>query len=446
MGHDKMNMPDKAAMAPGQMMAMHHGMAIWTQYVAAALGLWLVTSPPTLGYQGSPLGWSDIASGAAIVVLSLRAARAKATWEPWAAALVGIWLLFAPLVFWAPSAAAFLSDWLVGSLVIGFAILISHSMEMPGPDIPSGWSYNPSSWMQRAPIIAIGLVSLLMARYMAAFQLGYIESAWDPLFGDGTARVLTSPISKAWPISDAGLGALVYLSEVLMGVMGDPRRWRTMPWMVTMFFIAVVPLGITSIVLVILQPLAVGTWCTLCVATALLMLLMIPLALDEVVAMAQFLFRSTRERRGFWHTFFLGGEAFEQARESKIERIDQESLLSALRGIGFPPGLLASAALGLWLMFAPLALGARDSAANADYLLGPLIITVALIATAEVARPVRFLNVGLALATVIAPFMLAGSTAASTLNGILVGVVISALSLPRGKVHERYGKFNAAIV
>jgi hypothetical protein len=435
-----------AGMPPGQAMAMHHGMALWTQWVAAALGLWLIASPVTLGYRSVPLAWSDALSGAAIVTLALRAARPKATWEPWAGSLVGIWLLFAPLVFWAPDASAFLNDWLVGSLVIGFAILVPHSMEMPGPDIPSGWSYNPSSWMQRAPIIALGLVSLLIARYMAAFQLGHVESAWDPIFGDGTERILTSEISKAWPISDAGLGALVYLGEVLMGVMGDPRRWRTMPWMVTMFFIAVVPLGIVSIMLVILQPVGVGTWCTLCLATALFMLLMIPIALDEVVAMAQFLARSTRAGRGFWRTFFLGGDAFERARDSKIVRIDEERPAWMLRGVSFPPGLLLSAALGSWLMFAPLALGAQGGAANAQYVIGPLIVTVALIATAEVARPVRFLNVPLGLAAAISALVLAGSTPAATVNAVLVGVAVAALSLPRGQVRERYGGFEAILV
>lgn len=75
---------------------MHHEMALWTQYVTATLGLWLVASPMTLGYRSVPLAWSDVLSGATIVVLGLRAARPKATWEPWAASVVGIWLLFAP--------------------------------------------------------------------------------------------------------------------------------------------------------------------------------------------------------------------------------------------------------------------------------------------------------------------------------------------------------------
>lgn len=41
-----------------------------------------------------------------------------------------------------------------------------------------------------------------------------------------------------------------------------------MPWMVVMFGIFVVPLGIVSIVLVMLQPIGVGAWCALCLIAA----------------------------------------------------------------------------------------------------------------------------------------------------------------------------------
>ena len=83
---------------------------------------------------------------------------------------------------------------------------------------------------------------------MAAYQLGYTTTVWEPFFTPGTAAILTSDVSKAFPISDAGLGAVAYLIEALMGFMGDKHRWRTMPWMVTFFGILVVPLGLVSII------------------------------------------------------------------------------------------------------------------------------------------------------------------------------------------------------
>src|SRR3546814_8470062 len=113
------------------------------------------------------------------------------------------------------------NDMFLGALVIGLGILVPHGMAMEGPEIPPGWSYNPSTWVQRAPIIALGLFGFFISRYLAAFQLGHIDSAWDPFFGAGTEQILTSDVSKMFPVSDAGLGAVVYSLEVLMGLRSE---------------------------------------------------------------------------------------------------------------------------------------------------------------------------------------------------------------------------------
>jgi hypothetical protein len=68
-----------------------------------------------------------------------------------------------------------------------------------------------------------------------------------------------------------------------------------------------VPLGGVSIFFIIIQPIIIGTYCTLCLIAALAMLIMIPLTLDEVVAMGQYMLRSVRAGRPFWSTFFQGG-------------------------------------------------------------------------------------------------------------------------------------------
>jgi len=175
--------------------------------------------------------------------------RLTMAWARIANAAVGLWLLFAPLVFWTPSAAAYLNDTLVGSLVIGFAILarpmpgIGLMASMTGPDIPPGWDYSPLSWTQRIPIIFLAFIGLYVSRYLAAYQLGHIGSAWDPYFGNGTETIITSDVSKAWPVPDAGLGAVTYILEILTGIIGGRNRWRTMPWLVILFGVMIVPLG-----------------------------------------------------------------------------------------------------------------------------------------------------------------------------------------------------------
>lgn len=430
-------------------MSEHHGMARGSFAGLLALGLWLIVSPPALGYSGTALAWSDLVSGGVLILLGARVVAGGGMWASWAAGLVGVWLLFAPLLFWAPNAAGYLNDTLIGALAIGAAILVPHGMTMPGPDVPAGWSYNPSSWAQRAPVVALALVGFFFARYMAAYQLGHIGSAWDPFFGAGTVRVLDSEVSRAFPVSDAGLGATVYMLEVLMALMGGPRRWRTMPWMVALFGILVVPLGVTSIVLVVLQPLAVGAWCTACLATAVAMLVMIPLTLDEVVAMLQFLAERRRAGAPLWRTFWLGGEAPHATDSTSRESQQRASAASVLgdmvRGVTVPWPLLGSIAIGLWLMFAPDVLGIRGTAADNDHLVGALVITVAAIATAEVTRAARLLNVLFGVWLVAAPWLLSGAAPADRWSDMAAGILLIGLSLPRGAVREHYAGWDRRI-
>jgi len=327
---------------------------------------------------------------------------------------------------------------------------MAHHMEMmkPGPEIPTGWSYNPSSWHQRAPMIALAFIGWLGSRYLAAFQLGYINTIWEPFFGDGTVKVLTSHVSKMFPISDAGLGAAAYTIEMLMGWMGGKQRWRTMPWMVTFFFILVVPLGIVSIVLVILQPIAVGHWCSICLFTAFVMLLMIPLAVDEVVAMGQFLKISVRNGKSFWRMFWIGGtldETNEDKRTPKYGAGASKLIGPMIWGVSVPWNLLISAALGIWLMFAPAVFGTSGRAADSDHLVGALITTTAVIVMAEVIRAGRFVNVLLGACLAIAPWLLNGATSIARWNDVIAGAVVIALSIPRGPVREHYAKWDRLI-
>ena len=328
---------------------------------------------------------------------------------------------------------------------------MAHHMAMmkPGPEIPPGWTYTPSSWAQRAPIIALGFAGWFVSRYLAAVQLGYIAAAWEPFFGPGTDRVLHSEVSRMWPISDAGLGAVAYTFETLMGFMGGISRWRTMPWMVTFFGILVVPLGITHIVLVILQPVVVGAWCTLCLVAAGLMLLMIPLTLDEVVAMIQFMVLARREGKPLWRTFWVGDTISGGAKDERTPRYGSPVaplIPSMAWGVTVPPSLLASTVLGLWLMVSPSVFGTQAAAADSDHLAGALVVTIAVIAMAEVVRAGRFLNVLLGAWLVFAPWLLGGGGAGARWNDIVVGAAIVALSVFRGNVRERYGGWDRAVV
>jgi uncharacterized membrane protein len=160
-----------------------------------------------------------------------------------------------------------------------------------GSDTPPGWSYDPSSWRERIPILILATLGFGIATYLALYQLGVVSHVWEPFFGDGSQRVLHSEISRLLPVPDAALGAAGYLVDAVSGVIGGRGRWRTLPWVVIVFGIAVGPLGAVSITLVMIQPLLVHGWCTLCLGSALISVLMIGPAMDEMLASLQYLKR-----------------------------------------------------------------------------------------------------------------------------------------------------------
>jgi uncharacterized membrane protein len=170
--------------------------------------------------------------------------------------------------------------------------------------VPPGWSYNPSSWSERLPLIGLALLGTVIAGYLALYQTGVLKSAWDPFFGRGTQVILHSPVSRILPIPDAALGAIGYLLDAVSGAVGGRDRWRTMPWIVVLFGIAVGPLGLVSILLVIIQPVPFRAWCTLCLASATISIAMIGPAMDELLASLQYLRRERQRGRTFWQAFW----------------------------------------------------------------------------------------------------------------------------------------------
>lgn len=175
---------------------------------------------------------------------------------------------------------------------------------MKSPSLPPGWSYNPSNWSERLPILALAFVGGGIATYLALYQWGVFAEVWEPLFGNGSQKVLQSDISRLLPIPDAALGALGYLFDVISGAIGSRQRWRTMPWIVILFGAAVGPLGIVSVLLVILQPLQLDAWCTLCLVSAAISVAMIGPAVDEVLASLQHLKRESARGHSIWRTFW----------------------------------------------------------------------------------------------------------------------------------------------
>jgi nucleoside-diphosphate-sugar epimerase/uncharacterized membrane protein len=465
-------------------MERHRLFTLWAPLANVALGLWLLASPMTLGLfdpvevplppalgheiaeasiRNARLGMSEMASGLLVIVFALFGMYRRWSWAQWITAGLGVWVMFAPLVFWTTSAAAYSIDALVGMLIPFFAVMIpptpgiSRRALAADDDRPLGWSYSPSTFTQRMPIVALAFAGLFVSRYLAAYQMGHIDGLWDPFFGPGGAptsngseAVVTSWVSKGFPISDAGLGAFAYALDILAGAIGDRRRWRTMPWMVLLFGLLIIPLGAVSVSFIIIQPPLIGTLCTLCIIQAAVTVVLIPYSVDEVLATLQYLWRVKRAGEPFWRTFWMGGPALSenQTPAPDLDRPASQVLREFVTGgVNFPWTLVVSVLLGAVLMTTPLIFGNEPPLYHSDHVAGCLVIMIAVIAMGEVVRPLRFLNVALGAWIAASPFLLPGGGTVAIFAELAIGLSLVALSLPRGtRSEEHYGGWDRAIV
>ena len=436
-----------------------HRNALWAHWTNAGLGTWLITSPPLLGYDSAPMIASDIVAGLALIAFGLLSLSWRLPWARWGAAAVGAWVMCAPLVFWSDNGAAYLNGTLVGMFAIGFAVAtrpspgVSPVAAETGPTIPAGWDYSPSDWFQRLPVIILAVVGLLISRYLTGYQLETIPGVWDPVFGspesgkNGTEAVITSSVSEAWPVPDAGVGAVTYALEILVGLIGSSRRWRTMPWLVVLFGIMIVPLGAVSIFFIVIQPIVIGTYCTLCLVAAAAMLWQIPFSLDELVATYQFLRRRHRAGQPWLRVFFTGDT--DDGPDEKIlddfERSPKAIVVDMLTGgMTLPWSLVASAGIGVLLMLAPLATTWASPMAGTFHIIGALVLTVAISALAPVARLARFVNVLFGIGLLFAP-LVAGTGLWIFAFSAVCGLALIGLAIPRGRVSNSYGDWDRFI-
>jgi len=190
------------------------------------------------------------------------------------------------------------------------------------------YNHNPAAWSQRIPICLCAMIAAIISSHLALYQWGWTGSVWDPIFGDQSNNVVTSNAAKRMygfiGIHDAALGALAYLGDAVLGFAGSPRRWQYRPWLVVLFGIDVIPLGIVSVILVMLQFMLLGQWCFLCLVTAVISLILVYWAWDEVRVSLTYLWvvwKETRSKRLLWKTFWgYRTEAGDAAAESLLAR------------------------------------------------------------------------------------------------------------------------------
>lgn len=137
-------------------------------------------------------------------------------------------------------------------------------------------------------LVCLAVVGLLISLDLGAFQLGLAGPPWEPLFGDGSRRVLTSDLSRLLPIPDAAAGAGAYFAEALLGAALLLRPFGILAAAYTLTAIASIGAAVGA-ALVGYQLLVVGAACTLCIASAVV-------------------------------SWFLAGGALIEARERRLDR------------------------------------------------------------------------------------------------------------------------------
>lgn len=132
-------------------------------------------------------------------------------------------------------------------------------------------------------LVVLAAAGCLVASYLTLYQLGVLDTVWEPLFGSGSQAILHSSVSRMLPVPDAALGAAGYLAELVCVSV----RHRTPKWVGYAYLALVIVFFLGSLALVGLQWGFFHAWCTLCLVSALIS-----------VAIAATVARESTERQG----------------------------------------------------------------------------------------------------------------------------------------------------
>jgi hypothetical protein len=161
---------------------------------------------------------------------------------------------------------------------------------------------------------------------------------------------------------------------------------------VILFGIDVIPLGLVSVILVVMQGTVVGFWCFLCLVTAVVSLLLVAVAYDEVWSSIVYLRdvrRRTRSWRPVWDAFW--------GRSATAPRHD---ISGPTRLIGFWPRW-AEIALGLWLAAGAFLLpGASNGARLPGLIVGAAVIACSAASLLPKCNKLHLANIVVALGLV----------------------------------------------
>jgi len=233
--------------------------AQWPLWSMMALGLFMTTVPFRYGWPSEAALVAGLCAGMTAFGLALFCRlHAPMAYLAYLNAFVGAGVLALRLLDPVPGP---LWD---GPALIALALVIPSSSPLPAADTPPGWFHNPSTWVQRLPLIGLGVLGALGGR------------------------------GAPW-------AAAASLLALFCTLTGDRRRWRTAPWTLCAGAGATVGAFLVSSARMVAEP---GPGPS---ASAIAALLMLALSVDELLAAKLFLTHAPQLGQTRWDAFWNGG-------------------------------------------------------------------------------------------------------------------------------------------
>jgi uncharacterized membrane protein len=145
--------------------------------------------------------------------------------------------------------------------------------------------HSVSTKRSEVAVVTLAVIGAAVASHLAAYQLGWISSAWDPVFGSrSSALVLHSRFSEALPVSDAAVGAVAYVIEAVLATVLALHASRRAN---ALYAVLLIGTGAVAVVLSALQLFVVHHLCLLCLGSAALSTTIAVLALPTAIRRAR---------------------------------------------------------------------------------------------------------------------------------------------------------------
>jgi uncharacterized membrane protein len=97
---------------------------------------------------------------------------------------------------------------------------------------------------------------------------------------------------------------MAYGTEFVLTFIGGRSRWRTAPWTVLAFGFVILNGAFVSVLLISMQAFLVNAWCTLCLTSAAISLVIFALGVEEPWAGIKHLLNVRREGGSLWRALW----------------------------------------------------------------------------------------------------------------------------------------------